>query len=51
MATQRKIDDESVDFEKPVIKKPENFDLEKGLEFVRKLIERNEAWVKEMAKK
>ena len=36
---------------KPQIKKPDNFDLEKGREFVLRIIQENKEWVKEMAKK
>jgi hypothetical protein len=49
MATQRK--PEAKQPEKPVIEKPENFDLEKGLAMTLELIRRNPEWVKEMAKK
>ena len=36
---------------KPIIKKPENFDLKRGEEMVMRIIRRNQEWVKEMAKK
>jgi hypothetical protein len=36
---------------KTQIKKPENFDLEKGRETALRIIRENEEWVKEMAKK
>ena len=49
MATQRK--PEAKQTEKPVIEKPENFDLEKGLKNVRRLVMKNKTWVKEMANK
>ena len=51
MAAHRKPRTTKQQFEKPVIQKPENFDLEKGLDDVKRLIQRNKAWVKEMAAK
>jgi hypothetical protein len=46
MASQRK---PAID--KPVVKKPENFDLEKGVENVKRIVKKNETWVREMAAK
>jgi len=50
MATQKK-PVQKPEFEKPQIEKPENFDLEKGLANVRRLVKKNETWVREMAAK
>ncbi|HLF70694.1 MAG TPA: hypothetical protein VI759_00875 [Dehalococcoidia bacterium] len=36
---------------KPELKKPENFDWKKGEATIKKLIEENLEWLKEMAKK
>ena len=46
MATQRK---PAVD--KMELKKPENFDLEKGLVNVKRIVLENKEWVREMAAK
>ena len=51
MATQRKPEAQQPAFEKPVIQKPENFDLEKGMEVALRIVRRNKEWVREMAKK
>jgi hypothetical protein len=51
MTAQRKPDAIQTKFDKPVIEKPENFDLEKGLETAMRIVRRNQEWVKEMAKK
>jgi len=37
--------------EKAQLKKPDRFDLDKGLKRVKQLMRENEEWVKEMAKK
>jgi hypothetical protein len=46
MATQRK---PAID--KPPIEKPENFDLEKGVANVKRIVKKNVQWVREMAAK
>lgn len=50
MATQRK-PEKPEDFQKPDIEKPENLDFEKGLANVKRLVEKNKQWVREMASK
>jgi hypothetical protein len=47
MATQRK----PTPVDKTGLKKPENFDLEKGLANLKRIVRKNEQWVKEMAAK
>ena len=46
MATQRK---PAID--KPTVTKPESFDLEKGVENVKRIVKKNQTWVREMAAK
>ena len=46
MATQRKPAADKV-----TVKKPENFDLEKGVANVTRIVKKNKGWVREMAAK